>query len=212
MKQRTIQILYGYWNEVRAGRLAPRRLEIEPSRIAGILPETFMLERTEANAFPFRLAGTRLCETFGWELRGTDFLSGWSEQDRASLSRQLITACEQGAAVLFTVEATADNLHRVELEAIVLPLIHTGSTIGRLVGAMSATTSPHWLGSLRLDKKRLARCELIWPDGRPHSLVERAGWRAPFAPSLSEARTAKEDRRNFRVLDGGLGRPKEEKH
>src|SRR4051812_13786849 len=48
MQQRTLQTLYGYWNEVRAGRLAPQRLEIEPSRIAGILSETFMLERIDA--------------------------------------------------------------------------------------------------------------------------------------------------------------------
>jgi len=30
MKQKTVQTLYAYWNEIRAGRLAPKRLEIEP--------------------------------------------------------------------------------------------------------------------------------------------------------------------------------------
>ncbi len=52
MKQRTIQTLYAYWNELRAGRVAPRRLEIEPARIGSILPETFMLERTESRHVP----------------------------------------------------------------------------------------------------------------------------------------------------------------
>ena len=46
--QPSLQTLYSYWNEVRAGRLAPQRLEIEPSRIAGVLAETFMLERVDA--------------------------------------------------------------------------------------------------------------------------------------------------------------------
>ena len=50
--QRSLQTLYGYWNELRAGRLAPQRLEIEPSRIAGILSETFMLERIDAGTLP----------------------------------------------------------------------------------------------------------------------------------------------------------------
>ena len=50
MKQRTLETLYGYWNEVRAGRLA-QRLEIEPSRIAAILAETFMLERIDARTY-----------------------------------------------------------------------------------------------------------------------------------------------------------------
>ena len=80
--QSSLQTLYGYWNEVRAGRLAPQRLEIEPSSIAGILSETFMLERIDAAAYQFRLAGTRLCELFGSELRGKNFLDGWSDEDR----------------------------------------------------------------------------------------------------------------------------------
>ena len=87
MKQRTLQTLYGYWNEARAGRLAPLRLEIEPSRIAGILAETFMLERMDAATYQYRLAGTRLCELFGSELRGMNFLDNWSEADRAVLER-----------------------------------------------------------------------------------------------------------------------------
>ncbi len=87
--QRSLQTLFNYWNQVRAGRIAPHRLEIEPSRIAGILAETFMLERVEAGTYQFRLAGTRLCELFGSELRGKNFLEGWSEQDRLVLERDL---------------------------------------------------------------------------------------------------------------------------
>ena len=94
MKQRSLQILYKYWNGVRAGRIAPRRLEIEPARIAGILAETFMLERITAAEFQFRLAGSRLCELFGSELRGTDFLDGWNAADRDLLERQLAAVCE----------------------------------------------------------------------------------------------------------------------
>ena len=96
MQQRTLQTLYGYWNEVRAGRLAPQRLEIEPSRIAGILSETFMLERIDAGSYQYRLAGTRLCEMFGSELRGRNFLDGWSEADRQVLARDLGTRLRAG--------------------------------------------------------------------------------------------------------------------
>src|SRR6185295_12220787 len=83
LMQRSIQTLFNYWDQLRAGRIAPNRLEIEPSRIADILAETFMLERIDARTYQFRLAGTRLCELFGSELRGKNFLEGWSEQDRS---------------------------------------------------------------------------------------------------------------------------------
>ncbi|MEO1694679.1 MAG: PAS domain-containing protein, partial [Pseudomonadota bacterium] len=47
MKHSTSHSLYAYWNEVRDGRPAPRRFEIEPSRIAHILSETLILERVD---------------------------------------------------------------------------------------------------------------------------------------------------------------------
>jgi hypothetical protein len=208
MKQRAIQILYSYWNELRAGRMAPRRLEIEPSRIAGILAETFMLERNDANNFQFRLAGTRLCEIFGSELRGTNFLAGWSERDRCILEHELATTCSQGAVCALTIEASADGQHRLELEVILLPLLHSADTIGRIIGAMSANSTPQWLTSERLVTRRLLRHQLIWPDGRPHSVVERAGLQSPFVPAAPDARQSRSDRPQLRVVEGGRAQPK----
>lgn len=202
MKQKTIQTLYAYWNEVRAGRLAPARLEIEPSRIGSILAETFMLERAAAASYPFRLAGTRLCEVFGSELRGTNFLDGWVGPDRGVLTDHLASSCEQGAVTLLTLEA-GDGARRVQIEAILLPLMHPADgTVGRLLGAMSPTSLPHWLGHERLTEKHLVSHEVIWPDGRPHSLIARSGRSAPFAPPGNQ-RVYADRWRNFRVLEGG---------
>jgi hypothetical protein len=212
MKQRTLFTLYSYWNEVRAGRLAPRRLEIEPSRIAGILAETFMLERVDPSTYPYRLAGTRLCELLGKELRGTNFLDGWSEEDRPVLARLLASVCDQGAVVSLTADSGTDTRHRVEVETILLPLLHAGSTVGRIIGATSAASTPHWLhGDVALTH-RLVRHELVWPDGRPHSVIERSGKHAPFLAEPSHTRIAKAMRRQFRVLDGGRAGNKTNKH
>ena len=146
MKQRTIQTLYAYWNDLRAGRIAPGRLEIEPSRISATLPETFMLERTDPASYHYRLAGTRLCEIFGTELRGTNLLDGWTASDRTAIAASLKSTCEQGAVTLLTIEAGADMKRRVQLEVIMLPLMHANNTMERVIGAMSVLTSPHWLG------------------------------------------------------------------
>ena len=45
MQQPTSSQLYAYWDHVRNGRVAPRRFEIEPSMIAAVLPETFIVDR-----------------------------------------------------------------------------------------------------------------------------------------------------------------------
>jgi hypothetical protein len=212
MKHRTTHILYAYWNEVRAGRIAPRRLEIEPARIAGILPDTFMLEHLDAATYQYRLAGSRVCELFGRELRGTNFLEGWSVADRLALARRLSTMREQGGVVLLEIAAANDAGHRIELEVLLLPLVHVGTQVGgRILGAISTTGPGHWLGSARLDSKRLQREEVIWPDGRPHSLLERSGRQAPFLPAAMDGRLVRDQRRNFRVLQGGrsLREPRE---
>ena len=174
--QRSLQTLLNYWNQLRAGRIAPHRLEIEPSRIAGVLAETFMLERVEAGTYQFRLAGTRLCELFGSELRGKNFLAGWSEQDRLVLERLLTTISEQGAAGLLTVEGVIDDRHRVEIDVNLLPLVHTCNKITRIIGAMSATSAPYWLGSEPLRGRHLKHHQTIWPDGRPHVMPVWGIW------------------------------------
>jgi hypothetical protein len=208
MKQNSPQALYSYWNQVRAGRQAPQRLEIEPSQIAGILSETFMLERIDAATYQFRLAGTRLCEQFGRELRGTNFLDGWDADGRRSLQRLLVAVCDQAAGLSLTLEGATDDRRRVEFEAMLLPLTHGGTRISRIIGAMSATTTPYWLGSDPLRGRRLERHQLIWPDGRPHALIARASGQAPFAAAVP-ARSNTSDRRQFRVVEGGrlTGKP-----
>src|SRR5262245_14274658 len=146
MKQKSPNTLYGYWNELRAGRIAPRRLEVEPSRIAGILSETFLLERVHTADYQYRLAGTRLCELFGSALRCSKFLTGWQEADQALLAQKLALVYEQGAVLTLEIETTGAPRHALEFEAILLPLVHSANSINRIIGAMSLT-SPTPIGA-----------------------------------------------------------------
>jgi hypothetical protein len=208
MKQKTNQILFDYWNEVRGDRMAPRRFEIEPARIAAILPETFILERLDSESFMYRLAGTKLCEQFGVEFRGTNFLDGWGNDDHALLSQHLVNVCTQGGVLAFDLETgpVEQRGRKVQFEVVMLPLMHTGSVVTRLVGAMSAINPPAWVGSERLVHKSVATHNLLWPEGRPHSIAEKFRSQAPLLASLAGARLVKVDRRSFRVLDGGLSK------
>jgi hypothetical protein len=233
MKQRTSQILFAYWNEVRAGRIAPRRFEIEPSRIGSILSETFILERASmadrpsaivpaADTSPaaravyrYRLAGTKLCEQFGVDFRGRDFLDGWDLDDRAALEQTLTGMAERGGIGLVTFEASSGHAaghaparqsRRLAFEALLLPLVHTSDNLDRFLGCMTPLDEPAWLGSERLTEKSLLRCELIWPDGRPFPVVEKSRQQTPFLAEIRNARLVRSERRQFRVYDGGLSK------
>jgi hypothetical protein len=236
MMQRTSQILFAYWNEVRAGRIAPRRFEIEPSRIGSILSETFILERmstlehtgpaavTPASStqprpelrpvYRYRLAGTKLCEQFGDDFRGRDFLDDWDLDDRATLEQTLSGMSERGGVSVITFEAStsagpgraASARKRLTFEAVMLPLVHTSDSLDRFLGCMCPTDEPAWLGSERLVEKSLLRCELIWPDGRPFPVVEKNRQQTPFLAEIRNARLVRSERRQFRVYDGGLAK------
>lgn len=203
MKNSTTKLIYGYWNEVRHGRLAPRRFDIEPARIAGILAETMILEHGEDGGIRFRLAGTRIAEQFGTELRGMDFFELWSPEERGGLRHQLDLLRARGGALVLDIEAATATGRTVAFEAILLPLVHTRDEVDRLLGSISCASPPFWLGTEPIATLRLNASEIVWPDGRPHDIIEKlANPPAMFARS-ADSRLVRFDRRQFRVLDGG---------
>lgn len=174
MKHTTSRMLYAYWNEIRGVRVAPRRLEIDPTRLAAILPEIFILERVSADTYLFRLAGTRLCAQFGAEFRGLEFLSLWPDADRAALQHRLSVITAQGGAVVFTMEARSSTGKVATFEAIVLPLIHVRQSVDRFLGAMSALAAPAWLGAEPLATWTLIKHANLWTGQTPLG-TNRAG-------------------------------------
>jgi hypothetical protein len=171
LKHKTSETLFSYWDKVRGNRTTPRRFEIEPGKIAAILPSTFILERIDAEAYRFRLAGTHVCELFGSELRGTNFLDGWSPSDRMALIRHFAAISKQGAVETIHMEAAPVARASSTFEVLLLPLRHTGEDIDRVLGAFTALES----------SKRAARCR------RCCRLVMRASC-APSAASFGSSK------------------------
>jgi len=213
LKHKTSQILFSYWDRVRAGRPTPRRFEIEPARIAAILPSTFILERIHAETYRFRLAGTNVCDIFGVELRGANFLDGWTTLDRLSLIRHLAALTKHGAIDAIHLEAAPLGRPSAPFEALLLPLRHTGETIDRILGALTPLhIPPPWLGELPIASKRIISHELGWPGGAPINFVDGSVRDAVpvFAPA-EHTRIVRSERRQFRVFEGGLSRGEADK-
>lgn len=204
MQQRSSHILYNYWNEVRGDRFAPRRFDIEPAQLGPVLSETFILECDNTQNAQFRLAGTRICDSFGREFRGNSFLDLFQLGDRDTLIEHLGTLRVQGAVVVAEAEAIVPDRGSVRFEIVVLPLVHTGTSINRMLGAITAIDPPVWLGTERLPALNILRYELIWPEGQPHANVDCFRNPPALIPELADARLVRVDRRSFRVVQGGL--------
>ncbi len=192
MQQPTSRQLYAYWDRVRNGRVAPRRFEIEPAKIAALLPETFIAEGVGPLGHRFRLAGTRICEQFGRELRGADLLSLWEEADRDAVAALLRSVLADAAVGYGRFKAYTHTNRQANFEFVLLPLIHTGEAINRTLGAITAIEPPFWLGAEPLLRQEIVEVNVHWPDGVP-AFMARGG-----AEIISLAR------QRFRLLEGGL--------
>jgi hypothetical protein len=210
MKHKNSQLLYAYWNTARGDRIAPRRFDIEPGRLGAVLPETFILESRPSGVLAYRLAGTRLCEGLGLDLRGRDFLEGLSLTDKNKLKPYLASVIGQGAVLLQTLEIENSAGSKGTVEVLLLPLTHTRDSIDRFLGCIVWLTEPIDLKEHKIVARRLLTCALVWPNGEveppvlttpKHSDPAR---QTPFLPHIRNARIVRQDRRQFRVYDGGL--------
>lgn len=209
MRHPATQALYAYWNEVRRDRLAPRRLEIQPARIGDVLLDTFILERADQKEFRFRLAGTRVSARFSIDLRAQDFLACWREADRSLLEHHLEAISDLGRVGVFTGEGQVrdDNGEQIAaaFELLVLPLVHTGQSIDRLLCLMVPLETEVSRPEPQIRDLRLMAAEAIWPNGQAAE-PSRAGEgrQLPLHPHVRLARIVRQGRRQFRVYEGGL--------
>jgi hypothetical protein len=207
MKQATTKGLYDYWNSVRGARLAPRRYEIEPSQIVPILSETIILEKPEQDECRIRVAGTRISEWLGFELRGQRFFDLWRGDDRVVLMDNLTSICAHGGVGLFEFEARERGMDcaGTSFEMLLLPLTHLEDQVERVLGSVSIIGDHAFAGDVG-GGLRLASNEIIWPDGRPFRLKHEgrpSGLTPPVDPKMRRARLVRCDRRKFLVYDGG---------
>ena len=134
MKHQNTKALFRYWNELRAGRAAPYRSELDPRAISPLLESTFILEHPRAGAPRFRLAGTKLCEQFGMELRGMSALALWHGECRTRVKKLLgeVVGAPRIGHISCTVETRSN--HHFEAEFLYLPLRSDLGEMTRIVG------------------------------------------------------------------------------
>lgn len=204
--------LFLYWNRLRGKRPAPRRTEIEPRQIKSMLGDTFILEKDARGEAIFRLAGTRLCASYGRELKGYAFPLIWSLRDQRVIARLAYSAFHENAVVVVTFDAMDTKGRTVPFEMLLLPL-EGGLGNPRLLGSMTPAERPYWLGSEPLVENRIDTLRVVDPEKEASFLQPRgrASWpslvpdddsllRDPTIPGRSGRRI-----RHLVVFEGGRG-------
>jgi hypothetical protein len=113
-----------------------------------------------------------------------------------------------------TFEANMVSGGKGEYEALLLPLVHTRNTIDRILGSIARIDDGITPVRDTVANRRLTSCMIIWPAGSPQSMdgdLTGETNQIPFHPQVRTARIVRQDRRQFRVYDGGLGKNPTEK-
>lgn len=209
MRQDGAITLFQYWNRLRNGRPAPRRTEIEPADIKGLLADTFILERDARGEAVFRLAGTRLCATFGRELKGFAFASLWHEAEQRLMRRLTRSTFQSKSVVVLALRGTSAEGRTADFELLMLPL-EGGRESPRALGAVFAVDRPFWLGSDPVVTVAMDSLRVVDPDREPLFLANRPAVEVPpLAPSDGDGWSRPIERvggrrvRHLVVFDGG---------
>jgi hypothetical protein len=166
MKHKNSHLLVGYWSRLRQGRGVPMQREIDPRAIKRFLPYVFILDCEDAARPIYRLAGTSLCERFGYELKGTNFLGHWEAQSSLSLAPLLSQARQANQPLcLSSIAATADN-GMAEMESVLTPISRDGGQPTRFLGLVQMLSNPAPLLRRTIAYERLIGSQLI-QEGEP---------------------------------------------
>ena len=120
MRHQASLALFRYWNRLRAGRAAPKRSEVSPPDISSVLPDAFILGVAKETVF--RLAGTRLCATYGRELTGLPFRSLFIEDAQRLADRVVSGVAAEKSVAVIVFEAVSDSGRSLAFETLLLPL------------------------------------------------------------------------------------------
>lgn len=128
-----------HWESCRKGHDVPARTDIDPRRIAPLLAQTFIAERIAPGVIRLRIAGMRLSDLMGMDVRGMPLCSVIAPADRADFAMRLVDLFD-GPAILRLDLHSRGGFGRPALDAtmMLLPLRSDLGDVSRALGCLVA--------------------------------------------------------------------------
>jgi hypothetical protein len=142
----------------------PERGDIDPAAIRRILADSFVLAVEPGQNPRFRVAGTKVCELFGRELRGEDFMALWGKEAAQQMLDFVALVTGEGIGILAGVTMEAGDGLACPLELLILPLSHQGRGGQRMLGSLVPLEQPFWLGTRPAQRLDLGVVQFVGAD------------------------------------------------
>lgn len=137
LSEKTLNDLRAYWDHLRGRRQVPYRAELDPRRFEDALDSMFILEALGPENVRIRLAGTRLCEVMGMELRGMVPQGLIADADRSRFDYALKAVLSGPSVAEFRLQARDAAGTQAEAEMLLLPLRSDFGDVTRVLGCAS---------------------------------------------------------------------------
>jgi hypothetical protein len=161
MKNAATQELYSYWDTLRGARVAPERADIDPGAIRGVLADTFVLDVCGEASLSLRISGARVNALFLNEMKGMDFLQLWDTSSRNAVRDLAANVSSEPTPAIAGVRTAPPGRPVLDLELLLLPLRHFGRTHSRILGCLTPSAVPLWLGLIPVESLSLGPMRII---------------------------------------------------
>ncbi len=139
MSDPVLDSLRAYWENLRAGRVAPYRSEIDPREFKHALENMFILEIVGDKNVRVRLAGMKMCEMMGMEVRGMSPRAFMMPGDREKFDQAILEVVEKPAVTEFVMETIDYNGRSGTAYVLMMPLRSDFGEITRILGCITDT-------------------------------------------------------------------------
>ncbi len=137
-----IKEVEAYWQAIRAGRLVPRRSDIDPRGIERALEFAFVAERIATGLGRLRIAGSHLTDLLGMEVRGMPLTAFFATNSRPVITDTLEQVFADPAMAEITLTGER-GIGKPALDGrmILLPLKSDLGDISRVLGCLVTSGS-----------------------------------------------------------------------
>jgi hypothetical protein len=197
--------LIGYWENMRAGREAPMRSEIDPRQIDYAIENLFFLETRSMGDMRFRLGGRRVNDLLGTEARGLSALSLFAPESRPRIAAILGEVLSLPATGELRLSAAGPGGTTESAAIVLLPLYGEDARLSRILGCVAGGVRPLVAGSVQLVLEH-ARITPVRSEGARSPQSDLPGLAEAAMPFRGKPRPALISVSEFPRRDGAGGK------
>jgi hypothetical protein len=137
MKHPASRDFFAYWDGKRGDARAPDRSDFDPNAVRELLADTFVLSCDAKAAYPFRVAGTRVCALFGRDVKDRSFPALFAAESRSEITEIIAAVADEMLPAIAGLTATSPQGALTRLELLLLPFNTRAHTPISLTGMLA---------------------------------------------------------------------------